>query len=65
MTRPFYTITSLAEFGGLTVYERGRWAQRERLPKYFVLRESDRHTLCEFRRLRSALVWAEAQQVPA
>jgi len=58
MSAPFWRV---AEFGDFIVYERGAWAQRERLPRYVVLRNSDNRALEEFRRRMSAVRWARQQ----
>jgi hypothetical protein len=58
------TIYRIAEFGSLIVYERGRWAHRERLPKYVVghdMPEGQQCMLEEFRRKQSAIKWARQQ----
>ena len=58
------TIYRIAEFGSLIVYRRGRWAQRERLPKYVVGRDVPNGEQCmleEFRRKQSAIKWAKQQ----
>lgn len=61
MKTQLFTLNRLAVFGDLIVYERGNWAKRERLPRYLVSRESDGRDLEQFRRLKSALRWAQAQ----
>ena len=53
------SIYKQATFGLMSVYRRGQWARKERLPLYFVLRETDGHILEEFRRLNSAEKWAK------
>ena len=60
----FLDIYRVAEFGTLIVYERGRWAQREGLPKYVVARDDTKqvHFLEEFRRRAPAIKWAKAQE---
>jgi len=58
------TIHRIAEFGSLIVYKRGRWAKRERLPKYVVGRDVPNGGQCmleEFRRKASAMKWARGQ----
>ena len=56
-----FTIYRLAGFGDFIVYQRGSWARRERLPRFLVSRESDGRDLEQFRRLKSALKWAQEQ----
>jgi hypothetical protein len=61
MKVPRYILHRLAAFGDFIVYQRGRWAQRERIPKFLVSRESDGRDLEEFKRKKDAVQWAQEQ----
>lgn len=52
-------IQQIKSFGDFAVYR--RLGREIGLPRYFVLRLSDNHILEEFRRLQSAVDWADAQ----
>ena len=46
---------ALERFGDLRVYRRTKGS-----PKYYVMRETDAHTLEEFRQHKAAVKWAKA-----
>ena len=62
--QPLPTVYRLGQIGNLVIYERGDWHRAQRLPKYVVSNAETGRDLEEFRRLRTALTWADRNAEP-